>query len=264
MFADQLRRAVEASPRVELARVAQLLWRAYGAGHVSEAEASALSEAIEARRALPAPQKPVQRRSGSRPRSGASMERRRRSAASGCLPPQIAARFTLAETAVLAVIAAEHVKHGRCTLAIDHIAALAGVGRTTVKNALREAQRQDLARIEERRVSAWRNAPNIVTITSREWTSWLRMRRRGVGSNPQLPRIQESSMKQGRIGSAGSRAGFIRSGSGPARWATKQRAPGPSGPWRNRGCFGCPGSNLYAGSLATLLHGSGRWRPGPG
>src|SRR3982751_3231975 len=192
MFVDELRRAVEASPRAELPAVSALLWKAYAAGTVNEAEASALSEAIELKRALPPPQKTAQRRLGSRPRSDASMERRRRWAASGCLPPQIAARFTLAETAVLAVIAAEHVKHGRCTLAIDQIAALAGVGRTTVKNALREAQRQDLARIEERRVSAWRNAPNIVTITSREWTSWLRMRRRGVGSNPQPPRLQES------------------------------------------------------------------------
>jgi hypothetical protein len=81
----------------------------------------------------------------------------------------------------LAVIAAEHVKHGRCTLVIDHIAALAGVGRTTVKRAMRAAQGLGLARIEERRVSAWRNTPNVVTIISPEWTSWLRMRRRGWG-----------------------------------------------------------------------------------
>src|SRR6185436_20788806 len=112
MFAEQLRRAVEASPRVELARVAQLLWKAYAAGQVSEAEAQALSDLIEARRALPAAQKPLQRRLGSRPRSPASMERRRRWAASGCLPPQIAARFTLAEQSVLAVIAAENRKRG--------------------------------------------------------------------------------------------------------------------------------------------------------
>src|SRR3954463_4962306 len=98
MFAEQLRRAAEASPRIELARVAQLLWRAYGAGHITEAEASALSEAIELRRALPAAQKPVQRRRlGSRPRSDASMERRRRWASSGAMPPAIASRFTLAE-----------------------------------------------------------------------------------------------------------------------------------------------------------------------
>src|SRR5213076_2677849 len=158
MFAEQLRRAVETSPRVELAKVSALLWKAYAAGQVSEAEASALSEAIELKRALPAIPKPVQRRLGSRPKTPASLERRQRWAASGALPPALAARFTTAETAVLAVIAAEHQKHGRCTLVIDHIAALAGVGRTTVKNALREAQRQSLLRSEERRVSAWRNA----------------------------------------------------------------------------------------------------------
>src|SRR5215211_1307400 len=134
MFVEQLRRAVEASPRVELARVAQLLWKAFAAGQVSEAEAQALSNLIEARRALPALQKPTQRRLGSRPRSPASMERRRRWAASGCLPPALAARFTLAETAVLAVLAAEVLKHGRCTLTVGHIAALAGVSETTVRN----------------------------------------------------------------------------------------------------------------------------------
>src|SRR5436305_13852271 len=135
----------------------------------------------EARRALPAPQKPAQRRFGSRPRSPASMERRRRWAASGLLPPALAARFTTAETAVLAVIALEALRHGRCTLVIEHIAALAGVGRSTVKRALRAAQGLGLVRIEERRVSAWRNAPNVVTITSAEWTAWLRMRERRGG-----------------------------------------------------------------------------------
>src|SRR4051794_27171756 len=103
MFVEQIPRALEASPPVELAQVAQLLWRAYGAGNVTEAEASALSEVIELRRALPAAQKPAQRRLGSRPRSSASMERRRRWAFSGALPPALASRFTLAEQAVLAV-----------------------------------------------------------------------------------------------------------------------------------------------------------------
>src|SRR5215204_6890011 len=112
MFVEQLRRAVEASPRAELPAVSGLLWKAYAAGQVTEAEASALSEMIEARKAIPAAQKPVQRRLGSRPRSPASMERRRRWAASGCLPPQIAAKFTLAEQSVLAVVAAEHRKRG--------------------------------------------------------------------------------------------------------------------------------------------------------
>src|SRR5919199_1045021 len=170
MFAEQLRRAIEASPRVELTKVSALLWKAYAAGQVSEAEAQALSDAIEARRTLPAPQKPIQRRLGSRPRfTPASMERRRRWAASGALPPALAARFTLAETAVLAVIAAEVFRHSACTLTIGHIAALAGVSETTVRNALRAARGLGLLSIEERRLTAWRNAPNVVRIVSREW-----------------------------------------------------------------------------------------------
>jgi hypothetical protein len=193
VFVDQLRAAITASLRVELPKVSALLWKAYAAGTVSESEAADLSNLIEARRALPASQKPVQLSFGSRPRSPASMERRRRWAASGCLPPQIAARFTTAETAVLAVISAEVMKHGRCTLVLDHIAALAGVGRSTVKRALRAAQGLGFIRIEERRLSAWRNAPNIITITSAEWASWLRVRGRGVGFNSQPPRIQESN-----------------------------------------------------------------------
>src|SRR3954454_23372661 len=181
MFAEQLRRAVEASPRVELARVAQLLWKAYAAGQVSEAQASELSDLIESRRSLPAPQKPLQRRLGSRPRSPASMERRRRWAASGCLPPALAARFTLAEVSVLAVVAAEVLRHSACTLTVGHIAVLAGVSETTVRNALRAARGLGLLTIEERRLTAWRNAPNVVRIVSPEWLAWLRLRGAGGG-----------------------------------------------------------------------------------
>ena len=176
MFVEQLRRAVEASPRAELPAVSGLLWKAYAAGQVSEDQASELSEMIEARRALPAAQKPIQRRLGSRPRSPASMERRRRWAASGALPPALAARFTLAEIAVLAVIAAEVLRHGACTLTVGHIAALAGVSETTVRNALRAARGLGLLTLEERRLTAWRNAPNVVRIISREWLGWLRLR----------------------------------------------------------------------------------------
>src|SRR4051812_17928929 len=174
MFAEQLRRAAEASPRIELARVAQLLWRAYGAGHITEAEATALSETIELRRALPAAQKPV-RRLGSRPRSPAHMGRRRRWAASGCLPPALASGFTLAEQSVLAVVAAEHRKRGDCRLTNREIADVAGVSITTVKNALRAARATNLLSVEERRLTAFRNASNVVRITSPEWRAWLRL-----------------------------------------------------------------------------------------
>src|SRR5215213_9043767 len=189
IFADELRRAVEASPRIGLPKLSAVLWKAYAAGSVTEAEASELSDLIEARKAIPADKKPAQRRVGSRPRSPTSMERRRSWAAAGRLPPQLASRFTLAEQAVLAVVAVEVSKHGVCTLTIGHIAALAGVSESTVRNAMREAQGLSLMRIEERRLTAWRNAPNRVTITSPEWLAWLRLRRRGEGAKPCTPRV---------------------------------------------------------------------------
>src|SRR3712207_2623028 len=175
MFVEQLRRAVEASPRAELPAVSALLWKAYAAGHVTETEASALSEAIETRKALPAPQKPVQRRFGSRPSPPGGMERRRRWAASGAMPPALASRFTLAEQAVLAVVAAEHRKRGDCRLTNRELADVAGVSITTAKNALRAARAVNLLSVEERRLTAFRNASNVVRITSPEWRAWLRL-----------------------------------------------------------------------------------------
>src|SRR5215210_2760660 len=119
MFAEQLRRAVEASPRVELPKVSALLWKAYAAGTVSESDAADLSALIEARKAAGAASVPSPRRLvGSRPRTPESLARRRRWVASGLLPPALASRFTGAETAVLAVIAAEVVKHGACALTV--------------------------------------------------------------------------------------------------------------------------------------------------
>jgi hypothetical protein len=44
MFADEIRRTIVAVPRVELPKVSALLWKAYAAGQVTEAEASELPE----------------------------------------------------------------------------------------------------------------------------------------------------------------------------------------------------------------------------
>ncbi|MCJ2012655.1 helix-turn-helix domain-containing protein [Methylobacterium sp. J-076] len=125
---------------------------------------------------------------GSRPVSGASLERRRRWAASGRLPPAIATRFSLAEQAALALIAAETTRKGDCRLAIEHLAAVAGVSRSSVKNAIREARKLGLLTVEERRVTAFRNLPNIVRIVSLEWTAWLRLGRKGVTDRAPLGR----------------------------------------------------------------------------
>ncbi len=189
-FAASLRRAVEVAPRVKLAELSTGLWKAWGAGGLSDDEAQSLADLITARKALPPPQRPAQRHLGSRPRSGASMERRRRWASSGAMPPALQAQFTTGEAAVLAVIGAEVRTKGACTLTNGHLAAIAGVSVSTVKNALRAAYAAGVIRVEERRVSAFRNLPNRITITDAAWLAWLRLRRAGVGANPCPPRIQ--------------------------------------------------------------------------
>jgi predicted transcriptional regulator len=205
VFADEIRRAIEAATRLTLPQVTALLWRAYGEGRVTEAEAEVLSRLIESRTEAPAARRfspatpaasnsgdsqPAQdtaasarRAVGSRPRTDASMERRRRWAASGRLPPGLAARFTLAEQAVLALVAAETVRRKDCRLAVGHLAAIVGVAETTVRNAIREAAKLGLVTVEERRVTGFRNDTNIVRIISAEWTSWLRLARKGAALN---------------------------------------------------------------------------------
>src|SRR3954471_4315321 len=229
MFVEHLRRAVEASPRAELPAVSGLLWKAYAAGQVSEPEASELSALIEAKRAIPVPPPRPRLRVGSRPRSPGHMERRRRWAASGCLPPALAARFTLAEQAALAVVAAEHRKRGDCRLTNQEIADVAGVSITTVKNALRAARTINLLSVEERRLSAFRNAPNIVRIESPEWRAWLRLGGGGKSGPPSPTKLKiPASAQRKRTGAAkrqGAEPAAPRHDSGgQSRWAPAEPA----------------------------------------
>lgn len=166
---------------------------AFNAGRITEAEYAAGWEAIDqvarprAMRPTPGPAlergpssapaasppaaRPIGRRGPASRDQG--IERRRRWAASGKLPPNLAAHFTQGEAAALAVVAGQHQRLGRCELAVGHIAALAGVSETTVRNAVREARRLGLVRVEERKVTAWRNDTNVVRVISAEWAVWL-------------------------------------------------------------------------------------------
>jgi hypothetical protein len=190
-YAEEIRRQVEAAPRAALPAVTAALWKAYGEGQVTEAEAEVLSGLIESRQTksdtvscLPPTDPPQDRQSsprrpgvGSRPRTDASMERRRRWAASGRLPPGLATRFTLAEQAVLALVAAEVVRRKDCRLSVPNLAAVTGVAETTVRNAIREARKLALLTVEERQITGFRNDTNIVRIVSPEWAAWLRLTR---------------------------------------------------------------------------------------
>ncbi|GJE59115.1 helix-turn-helix domain-containing protein [Methylobacterium trifolii] len=232
-YAEEIRRQAEAAPRAALDAVAGALWKAFGEGRVSEAEAEALSTLIDLRRSSKNGPRPGQGTNetilapnsanyqyragcprklvGSRPRTDASMERRRRWAASGRLPPAIAAGFTLAEQAVLALVAAETTRRGDCRLTIEHVAAVVGVSRSTVKTALRQARTLGLVTIEERPVTAWRNLSNVVRVVSPEWLAWMRLARR--------PSLQGGGVKS------------------PTGTPTDIPYPVNSGPWRaKKGC----------------------------
>ncbi len=211
MFAAQIRAALPGTPRGRLTELAAAVWKGFACGAIGETDAQQLADEIHARKAIPptpaAPRKAV----GSRPRSPAHMERRRRWTGSGWLPPQLACRFTMAETAVLSTIAAEVARRGLCRLTIGHIAALAGVSRTTVQTAVREAVALGILTSEEWRLTAWRSAPNTVRIVSAEWRTWLRMRdRKRAGGDH--PRQAEERPRDG-----GARHYGVRSGGGGFR-----------------------------------------------
>ncbi|GAB6971929.1 hypothetical protein JCM16408A_26770 [Methylobacterium phyllosphaerae] len=205
MVYEQMRRAIEAAAPDRLGEVVTAVWKAYGAGGLTDAEAEQLEGLLNARRgaaraaptkaqhlaavaaqlvpavALPprgegAPPARAHHRTGSRPRTPDSLARRRRMAAGGYLPPALAAGFTQGELAVLAVVALEVGKRGTCTLALGHMAALAGVSETTAKRALRQARTLGLVTVEERRLSRSRNDTNVLRVASREWAAWLRLR----------------------------------------------------------------------------------------
>ena len=154
-------------PRAELPRAAKLLWQAYASGEVSDADAAELSSLIEQQKA---PQRSLHRaKAGSRPRTPESLLRRRRWTAAGRLPPQIACQFTMGETAVLALVAAEVAKRGDCRLTIGNIAAVAGVSLSTARNALRTARLLGLLTSEQRRVARRRMTRTSSGSSLPEW-----------------------------------------------------------------------------------------------
>ena len=156
MLADDIADRIAAACPNELDDLVRGAWCHHVNGRLTENDMEALDEAARARREAFQPRrletrpKPrtapssAPRASARRPQRSpdrqASIERRRRLVASGPLPPPLAARFTWGEIAVMRIVGDECRAHGCCTLHIDAIAARAGVHRTTVQNALREAQ----------------------------------------------------------------------------------------------------------------------------
>jgi hypothetical protein len=93
MFVEHLTRAIAAARTTQLDHLSAELWKAYAAGALSDDDAQAAAEAIHERKlagAPKAPPSPKARRQRS-PDKQASIERRRHLAASGPMPPALAA-----------------------------------------------------------------------------------------------------------------------------------------------------------------------------
>jgi hypothetical protein len=174
---------------------ARTVWQTWGAQEITDEQAQALAEAIEARKrevrgmdtvAQRAPHVaaqakargrlshfPAKRKPQRSPDRRASIERRRTLAASGPMPPQLASQFTTGELAVLRLVADEVRDKRHCTLTLGELAARAGVGITTARNAIHEAAGHGYLTIEERRRDKRPNLSNVVRIVSREWLTWI-------------------------------------------------------------------------------------------
>ena len=163
------------------------MWGSVAAGEIGEADAETLSDALGRRRtairAKVALREAVDRKAAQGPSLWQhahsrdrvrSVARRRQLAATGPLPPALASHFTLSELAVLRIVGDACRREGACDATLGEIAARAGVGRTTAQGALRLAARLGLVRIVERRRPFQRSLSNVVTITSAEWSAWLR------------------------------------------------------------------------------------------
>lgn len=181
--------------------IARDLWRAYGAGRIGETEAEGVAARIEEARRRIRPKDTARARAPGVPLVAISMypprkrrcvspdrvksrERRRRLAYSGPLPPALAAGFTTGQLATLRIVADEVRTRGTCRLTLGEIAARAGVGVTTARNAIRLAAADGLLVITERRRHGAPSLPNDVKIISREWRTWVARSGEAGSKNP--------------------------------------------------------------------------------
>ncbi len=155
----------------------------------------------------------IQRRSD----PSASKKRRRMLGGSSGLPDTIRHHYTEGERAALFVVAGEVRKRGFCDLPIDRIAATAGVGRTTVQNAFREARRLAHLKVELRPRRGQKNDTNIVRIVSKEWLTWLKRApstglkrvsttKRQISATDTLPYQRRNDRRTSALGKTGERA----------------------------------------------------------
>ncbi|WP_205939127.1 hypothetical protein [Rhizobium leguminosarum] len=97
------------------------------------------------------------------------------------MPPALRAGYSEAERAALSVIAEQCKRRGFCDLCLDEVARLAGVGRTSVQNAIRKAsgrsmkdeKRKPIISVRERPQERGKSLTNIIKIICTSWLGWI-------------------------------------------------------------------------------------------
>jgi hypothetical protein len=217
VFINALAGAIDAAHPKQFDYLSRQLWQAHAAGHIPDQDAQSLAERLHSRRgdsgmaqgALFRPVRgvtPAKSQNAPRvflrapesksPNRRRSIERRRRLAASGPMPPTLACQYTVGELAVLRIVGDEFHAKGACDRSLNEIAARAGVCRKLAQLTLRMAARDGLVTVERRPRPGRKNLSNVVRIISQPWLTWLRHRNhRPSGSTVQgektyLPRTQ--------------------------------------------------------------------------
>ncbi|WP_137131524.1 hypothetical protein [Rhizobium sp. FY34] len=105
-----------------------------------------------------------------------AIERRRKWAGGGSMPPDVRAGYSEAERAALAVIADACRRKGFCDLCLDEIGRIAGVSRTSVQNAIRKARSRERSQISvrERPQQGGKSLTNVIKIVCASWIGWIK------------------------------------------------------------------------------------------
>lgn len=187
----------------QLDRIASRIWYVRGEDQLTDAAADYLHHCVIRRRRAGGPRLPITstiqrlsarissrftpRKPPRSPNREASRSRRRMLGGSSALPHELRHFYTEGNRAVLCIVVGEIKRRGICDLPIDKIAALAGVCRTSVQNALHEARRLRHITITDRPQPRRKHLPNIVEIIAPEWLAWIKrspLATRARGSNP--------------------------------------------------------------------------------
>jgi hypothetical protein len=197
----------------ELDELCRLVWSGLDQGRIPEAEAQALAEAVQARRALarvsgperpgspptpPAGQRksifPPRRRQRS-PNLAVSRERRQVVAGTHALPPGPCRVLTQGERAVLVIVCRAVAVTGRCDLSNGEISARAGVTCRHAQRAIRLAADMGLISVQERPQKGAKHQTNVIRVRCPQLAAWIK--RWGQGDKRVAPR-ETKVQREGR------------------------------------------------------------------